>query len=497
MTTNAPIPGSDLESNRMGRLMTEARHAQAEWNTVRMADRLQRVRVFRGLLAEHAMTLAQASAAARCRPGEEALTAEVLPLAEACRFLEKHAARILAPRRLGARGRPIWLGPTKATIRREPHGVVLIIGPGNYPLLLPGVQLLQALVAGNAVVLKPGEGGSAVAEAMVGLLVAAGFDPRLVTLLPEAPRLAQLAIQAVPDKVVFTGSATTGQRVLTELVSTLTPATLELSGCDAVIVRADADLDLVISALFFGLTLNAGATCLAPRRLIVHRSLATEMEGRLADRFAGQTNGSGGCAIPFSSSGRACVAEAQLLGAHVVAGGIGRDGLLRLPTILAGVPSSARVLREDLFLPILSMMTVADDDEAVTQVNGNPYGLGAAVFSRDEKAAHALAARLRTGVVTINDLIVPTADARLPFGGRGRSGYGVTRGAEGLLELTVTKVVTSTRGRFRPAFMPLSPRDRPLVMAYLRWSHGNRWRAWVPLVRALVGAARARRKEPR
>ena len=112
------------------------------------------------LIAEHAGQLAEASASARLRPTLESLTAEVLPLAEACRFLEREAGKLLAPLRLGKRGLPLWLAGVRSEIQREPFGVVLIIGPGNYPLLLPGVQLIQALVAGNAVLLKPGVGGT-------------------------------------------------------------------------------------------------------------------------------------------------------------------------------------------------------------------------------------------------------------------------------------------------------------------------------------------------
>ena len=211
--------------------------------------------------------------------------AEVLPLAEACRFLEREAGKLLKPRRLGRRGLPLWLAGVCSEIQREPFGVVLIIGPGNYPLLLPGVQLIQALVAGNAVWLKPGGGGTEAARALCDLIVRAGFDPQLVALLPESAEAARAAIAARPDKVLFTGSAATGEKILAQLAPHLIPATMELSGCDAVIVRADADLDLAVKALVFGLRLNNGATCMSPQRVFVARSIATELEGRLGARL--------------------------------------------------------------------------------------------------------------------------------------------------------------------------------------------------------------------
>ncbi len=214
-----------------------------------LGNRLQRIRVLRALIAEHALELAESSAAARRRPNSEALVAEVTPLAEACRFLEQNAKALLAPRQFGRRGRPLWLAGITSEIRREPWGVVLVIGPGNYPLLLPGVQIVQALVAGNAVVLKPGVGGMAAARCLHRMIELAGIDPRLVGILPEAAEAARMAIAARPDKVLFTGSASVGEKVLFQVAPQLTPATMELSGCDAVIVRADADLDLVVKAL--------------------------------------------------------------------------------------------------------------------------------------------------------------------------------------------------------------------------------------------------------
>ena len=162
----------------------------------------------------------------------------------------------------------------------------------------------------------------------------------------------------------------------------------------------------------------------------------------------------------------------------------------RLPVVLGGATPAHRLLHEDAFAPVLVVVTVGDDDEAVTRANDCPFALGASVFTRDHTAAQPLATRLNAGVVTINDLIVPTADAHVPFGGRKRSGFGVTRGAEGLLELTTLKVITVSRSKFRPAFDPPHPKDEALFQAYLELTHGrglgNRWRAFRALLRAVM-----------
>ena len=506
--------GGDV-ADAVARAMAGARNAQARWSGTPLARRLELIRRLRRLVADHASQLAEASAAARRRPALESLTAEVLPFAEACRFLEREAARILATRVLGGSGLPLWTAGVRGVIHREPLGVVLIIGPANYPLFLPGVQTIQALVAGNAVLLKPGVGGTPAAEALRELVVRAGFEKQLVGLLPESVEAARAALMAHPDKVLFTGSASTGQKILAQAAPGLIPATLELSGCNAVVVRADADLDVVVRALLFGVMLNAGATCLSPRRVFVPRGIATELEGRLAKAFGGRSSlaalslATGAGESPVEIAGRrqllpsepaqkpseqkaspkvwALVEDAIGRGAHFIAGEIREDGSMTAPVVLGGVLPASLLLREDLFAPVLAVVAVTDDQEAVFRANDCPFALGAGVFSRDESAARDLASRINTGVVTINDLIIPTADARVPFGGHGRSGFGVTRGAEGLLELTRPKVVTVSRGRFRPAFDPAQPGDEEIITAYLRLTHGRGVKA---RGKALVSLAR-------
>lgn len=475
--TRIPIIFNDGVRDRdvVAGAMSAARAAQPRWAATTLACRLMLVRELRRLIAENACALAETSADSRGRPVVEALTAEVLPLVEACRFLEREAETILAVRRPGRRGVPVWLAGIRTEIHRDPVGVVLIIGAGNYPLLLAGVQMIQALVAGNAVLLKPGSGGTAATARLRELMVRAGFDPDLIGLLPESVTAVRAAIAVRPDKVLFTGSAGTGEKILEALASQLIPATLELSGCDAVLVRADADLDLAAMALRFGLELNGGATCLSPKRVLVARSIATELEGRLAHNI---NPTSGHWIMPATVERlRPLLEDALAGGAHFVAGGIRADGTIAMPAVLAGVSPSARLLQEDIFAPVLALVTVKDDQEALMQANACPFGLGTAIFTRDEPAALALARRIQTGVVTINDLIVPTADARLPFGGRKRSGFGVTRGAEGLLELTVPKVITSTRRRFRPALERPQPTDQQLFLAYLNLVHGIGWKS--------------------
>jgi acyl-CoA reductase-like NAD-dependent aldehyde dehydrogenase len=236
---------------------------------------------------------------------------------------------------------------------------------------------------------------------------------------------------------------------------------------------------------------------MAPKRIFVSAACATELEGRLSlslrssRRQETQTTSADRSLLTSVATEqlRPLLHDALARGAHLIAGEIGSDGNILVPLVLGGVAPSSRLLRESVFAPVLAIVTVADDHEAVLRANDCPFALAASVFSRDETAAREIAGRLRAGLVTINDLILPAVDARTPFGGRGRSGFGTTQGAEGLLELTVPKVITVTRGNFRPAFDPPHPADEQLFGAYLTLTHGRglkaRWQALVALAKEI------------
>ena len=411
----------------------DALTAQSRWSQTPIRERLRTVRALRHSIAENADKLASIAASVSGRPVAEKLVSEVLPLADACRWLEKSADRVLATRRCGSRGRPFWMRGVTFEVQRQPFGLVLVIGPGNYPLFLPAVHALHALVAGNAVLLKPAPGTRHVALAFAQLARDAGLDPALLTILPESVAAARSAIADGVDKVIFTGSSENGRDVLATLAETNTPSVMELSGQDAVLVFADADLDLVVRALRFGTSLNDGNTCIAPRRLVVVQSIAEDLLMRLS---------------------------------------------------VAQVP---RTLIE----------RVRDEETAVHRANDADFALGASIFSRDVAKARTLAARIKTGFVVINDLIAPTADPRMPFGGVKASGFGTTRGDEGLLEMTFPHVVAVRHGRAHPHFDEPAAGDAQLFSAYIRAAHGTRrFAAFRDLFRELIAKFKTRKTRP-
>ncbi len=488
-----PSPIRCAEGQDLAAALEVARRAQREWAAHPVQARLRVVRGIRHHLVAWAEPLVAAVAGGAGRDPAETLAAEIIPLADACRFLEREGARILASRRLRRRGRPLWLSGVTAELRREPLGSVLILGPANYPIFLPGVQAVQALVAGNAVLLKPGRSGTLAATTLLEMFVAAGLPTGLVHLLPEDPQCVPAAVAAGIDKVFLTGSATTGRRVQALLADSLTPATMELSGCDAVFVLDSADLERVARCLAFGLRFNQSATCIAPRRVFVGSSRLEELERRLRDVLS-QPDPMRSPALP--SQTLALIQAAIRDGARVVTGGIVRDqGGARLdgPTVLADARPEMALLQADLFAPVLSLVAVGSAEEALGLDESCPYALGATVFGQP-RDAESFAARIDAGCVVINDLIVPTADPRIPFGGRGQSGFGVTRGADGLKEMTQVKVILHRRNRWLPHLEPPTPWDAPLLAAFLGMVHGRGWHTKLEAARAALRAAGALRR---
>jgi len=445
--------------------LSEARTAGRAWAASGLPARLAVIGCLRGLIARDAAALASTVA----RAPADTLVAEVLPLAEAARFLLRRAPALLASQRPRG-GRPLWLLGVRARIYREPCGTVLILAPSNYPLFLPGAQALQALAAGNAVCVKPAPECAAPMRALAGLLREAGLPDGVFQVLD--PAAGEAAVRAGFDHIVLTGSAETGQRVLEAAAATLTPATMELSGSDAVIVLPGADLDLVASCLAYGLRLNGGATCIAPRQVFVMPPDAAALEAKLLARLPAIPS----AAVPPPTAAQLSTLVDQALanGARLASSGAGR------PTIVADARPSMALLQQDVFAPWLALIPVADPEAALAAATDCPYNLGASVFG-PPAAAQAMARRVHAGSVCVNDLIVPTADPRLPFGGRNRSGFGSTRGAEGLLAMTVAKTVSERRGRLRPHLSLPTGNDAALFAGMTALLHGD-WRTrWTAL----------------
>lgn len=398
----------------------------------------------------------------------ETLSAEILPLADALRFLEVEGPRILAPVRPSTRTRPLWASGVCVELRREPLGTILVIGPSNYPLFLPAVQAVQALVAGNAVLVKPGKYGSAALALLAAWLVEAGLDADLCQVLGEDPAEATALLARGVAKVVLTGSVRSGRAVMSAAAQTLTPAVMELSGCDAAIVLPSAEIEKTSPALAFGWRLNGGQTCIAPRRVFVPRGAAAAYEQRLKD-FA-RTAASFPVEANVAQHAGELIRAAITSQARLVCGSA-EIGSTMQPLLLADVTPQMAIAQADIFAPVMSLLPYDDLEAVIAAVHDCPYALGASVFG-EPQAALEVARRIDVGCVTVNDLIAPTADPRVPFGGRRQSGFGMTRGAEGLLEMTALKAIAIQTASWRPHLDPPGDVDVELIEALLQADHG-------------------------
>ena len=460
--------------------------AQMRWSARSLAERLQVLRGARHTMASQAEQFAAAMPDTLARSGADTLVAELLPLLDAMRFLERNARPILAPRHLGRRGRPLWLAGVQSEVRRVPLGHVLVIGPANFPLFLPGAQVMQALAAGNTVTWKPGAGGERVARIVASTLEKAGLPQGVLRITDESVEAAQMALAASPDKVIFTGSLTSGQKILHKLAETATPAVMELSGADAVVVLPSADLALVARAVAFGLRLNGGEVCMSPRRLIATPATLQALRPLLEAELA---------KVPpvvlqerTASLLRDLVDRAEAGGA-VLVGAVTPSA--QRPLLMTDAHPKMAIACSDVFAPVISLLPARDVVNMPEIVNDCPYALTTAVFGAPREA-RAMGEQLRVGTVLVNDLIAPTADPRVPFAGRGRSGFGATRGAEGLLEMTATKTILVRRTGSARHYDPVGGREMPLFAGMIGALHGGSLRARVKGLRTLASAGRNR-----
>lgn len=474
-------PGSDAANKRL-------RAAQSVWQSRNVNERLQIIGRIAGIIAARGDELAQLVHRPAATPAE-ILASEVLPLAEACRYAGKRGGQILKPRRLRRNDAAWWMGSVQVTELREPLGIILIIAPSNYPLFLPGVQLIQALAAGNAVCIKPAPDCEEAMRTFVQLCVATGVPSELMMVLDSDPRSAEQSIASGVDKVIFTGSLDTGRLVAAQCSQHMTPIALELSGNDAVLVCDDADLQRVAQCVAYALSLNGGQTCIAPRRLFATASTIQQLIPLLSERLSNTPSRA------ITERGllfaRNQVNQAMKSGATVACGHLSNfedAGVVR-PIVLGGVRSDMSIVQEDIFAPLLSVIEVKDMQEAVAQSLNSRYALGAAIFGR-APAANELATQLNAGCITINDVLVPTADPRVSFGGRQASGFGTTRGLEGLRELTQLKVLCTRRGRWLPHLTTRPAQLGPMLSGILKLRHGRSWAERWDGIKRLMKAGR-------
>ena len=445
-----------------------ARTVQAAWAEVPVEERGAFLLRFHDLVLERREEVLDIIQLESGKARHHALE-EVFDSALVARHYGVHGPRYLKPRRrMGAL--PLL---TTAWEHRHPVGVVGVIAPWNFPLILSITDLLAALMAGNTIVLRPDVQSSFTALWAVDLLLEAGIPSGVVTVVTgEGHQLGPHLIDRV-DYVMYTGSTRTGKLVARQAADRLIGFSLELGGKNPMLVLPDADLDAAVDGAVRGSFIGAGQVCVSIERIYVDASIADEFTARFVERVRALRLGP---ALDYSVDVGSLTTEKQLAtvsahvgdavdkGATVLAGGRARPELGPLffePTVLSGVRPGMIAYAEETFGPVVSLYRVSSTDEAVERANDTRYGLNASVYSRSTRRAREVAARIRAGTVNINEAYAATwGSTASPIGGMKESGFGRRHGEEGILKYTEAQTIAVQR------LHPLAP---PSFMAVERY----------------------------
>lgn len=498
-TVTAPATGEPLgevpklDGPAVAGLVARARAAQPAWAERPIRDRARLIRRFRSRLVARAEAVAETSSRETGKLLTEALIADVLTTAGLADWSARRAEPILGRRRVSAG----WLMTKRCYTVREPFGVVGVISPWNWPVLNSMRAVLPAIVAGNAVVLKPSEAAPFSALLMRELADEAGWpDDIFLIATGLGPTGAALVDHA--DRISFTGSAAVGRQIALAAARRLVPVSLELGGKDAMIVLRGSDLRRAAVAAVTGAFWNTGQICISLERVYVEASEHDEFVRLVVAETQRLRVGTGEADVGSLTVPAqldivdAHVRDALQSGARALTGGrrIDGPGLFYQPTVLVDVTSDMAIMREETFGPVLPIQRVHDAAEAVRLVNASPYALGSSVFGPPH-AAQALVHHVRAGMTAVNDALLNGLVPGLPFGGAGESGYGRLHGDDGLREMSWSRAVLADRWGLKDA--PLYRLTRlgiPRTLALVRLLAGRGVVRWQGLRALLLPSSR-------
>ena len=466
-------PVLDVSAEEVAAKASSARRAALVWRRASVAQRAAVLRdVWDALLARRA----EAIAVIHEETGKPPLEAEIVEFGSAGQLVKYFAAN--AERLLGERAAwtPWFFANKRASVRRLPRGVVGIISPWNLPFLIPFGDAFCAMLAGNAVLLKPSEWTTRTALWMESAVSATGLLPEgLLTVVPGR-RVAGEAVIDASDLVLFTGSTATGRAVASRAAAQLKPVVLELGGKHPMIVCADAPLERAAAAAVWAALANNGQLCVGVERVFVEAEVHDAFVAKVRARVAALRVEPGPDAEigrfvfpPLLDRAQAQLEDARKKGALVSGGEVlDRPGLRMAPALVLNASMEMTVMTEETFGPVIPIMKVARAEDAVALANAGAEGLAASVWTVDPDRAERLVSSLEAGMVGINEPSTHYALGSLPFGGVKSSGMWRRHGDEGLLALTQAQSVIEHEW---PADMPdpwWFPRD-PRVVAFLRF----------------------------
>lgn len=436
-----------------------ARQAQQAWAQLSYRARAEFVLRAREIVLAQVDEIALLISRETGKPPAEATSMEIVPTLDLMHYFGRNTERLLMRQKIDI-GQYDLMGRSSYLVYK-PLGVAGIISPWNFPWATPLDEVVMALMAGNAVVLKPSELTPLTALKIGEVFRKARLPEGLLEIVTGDGSTGAALVDAGVDKIMFTGSVATGKRVAETAARHLTPVVLELGGKDPMVVLDDANLANAARAAVWGGFCNAGQACASIERLYVQESVAKEFTELVVKETRKLKLGPPADGIDLG----AMTNERQLRivedhiqnavehGAHIETGGRrveNTEGWFHEPTVVTNVDHSMEIMREETFGPVLPIMTFKTDDEAVRLANDSIYGLTAAVFTSDIKRGRRLAERIDAGTVMVNEVVYTHAIAQTPWGGVKHSGYGRTHGRLGLLELVSAQHIHLNRFAWVP-----------------------------------------------
>jgi succinate-semialdehyde dehydrogenase/glutarate-semialdehyde dehydrogenase len=459
--TSDEIGRAPLSSSADARqAVARARAAQPAWANLPFRQRARVILRARELMLAERDEIALLISRETGKPIAEALSMEIVPTLAAMHYFAHASKGLLRPQKIDI-GQYGLMGRSSKILFR-PLGVIGIISPWNFPLATPADEVVMALMAGNAVVLKPSELTPLIALKLGDLFRRAGLPAGLLEILTGDGSTGAALVNARVDKIMFTGSVATGKRVAEAAAKYLTPVVLELGGKDPMIVLEDADIANAARGAVWGAFANAGQACSSVERCYVQESIASRFIERVVAETRSLKQGIGtgeSVDIGAMSNERQLqivvnhVNDAKQRGAEVLTGGRrgeSLEGSFYEPTVLTNVDHNMAIMRDETFGPVLPVMTFKTEDEAVKLANDSMYGLTASVWTRNIAKGERIAERIEAGTVMVNEVVYTHGIAQTPWGGVKDSGYGRTHGRMGLLELVYPQHIHVNRVSFLP-----------------------------------------------
>ena len=481
--TIAQVP--DMGTDQVADLVGRARRAQPGWEALGFEGRAEVMYGARAWIVKNRDRMLRTVMEETGKTREDAIVGDWSFICDSLGFWAKRAARYLKDERVRPHS-PFLLGK-RIVVRHRPVGVVGVIGPWNFPLNLCFGDAIAALMAGNAVVLKPSEVTPLSSLVMAEGMLAAGLPDDV---MPVATGRGQTGAALVDhaDMIMFTGSTATGRRIMARASETLTPVSLELGGKDPMIVLRDADIERAANLAVSGAMANGGQVCTSVERVYVEEPVYDDFVRRVVGKVGalrqGPPEGPGSVDVGAVTSPPQVeivdehVRDAVEKGAKVLVGGGRGEGPGRFfrPTVLTDVDHSMKAMTEETFGPTLPIMKVRDAEEALRLANDTPYGLNSSVFTRDLERGEAVARRIEAGNACVNDALVNFLAQEAPFGGVKNSGLGARHSVQGIRKYTSAQTILITR--FGPRrelyFYPYSKRTTRAIERGVALLYGRR-----------------------